>query len=1383
MSDVLYNQTSTEKAAIAKVFNILSQYKLPPKTLRRRRTGTNKDEFEYNLLSRPDKESNLHPFAYKIPPTQYDTVFASIMEATFEKGISFTFSEQLENKHGALVFDLDLHVDPERANGERILRKSELLENIQSEAQENGWSEDIVQEELRTRLQERSKKGRVLTKDALQSFLQCVAKTLSVFADPKKIKPDIPVTIDYHIRQRSEPKFHDFDNGQAHYDDGAHIQINLDCSVEQRILIRHQMMESDAMFQWYSNYICEYLYQRAYTTCPVPGTSAATSYKLNYSASSTYMDDGYAVSKIVDFAVCRGSSAFSVIGSHKKGYLPYVLSQYGFLGFRIKKEETLRPDDEEEEQQEEDDDDDEDVRPVVQIRVKCMYSLEDEGVLPDWKQEINRPFAQSIKGCMTIRELVMNNTISFSARSSNKRAYVSSSFLGSAFYKECMNESFPLWYRRHNRFYVPVEGVSLIPNALRKKKRQRNNNRRSFLDDEEEEDDDGDEIEGDDDDALAEIIAAEEENSRPGKGRRIDFGDDDHEEDYDDEHDELVRGGKLNAKKPKLMSSSSSSAKKRGRTLDDERAGGEEEADASTLSKKQKKAQKVLDEVEAAAKAARTGEEHHGAFDYRSFQDMHRGNLFMVTELDLMQCSCMEELDGLYNRFIQSLENDPPSSPGLNDDLRQAYMCTMALPEKFYCIGSREERIRVCWALHNISEYLLVVWVRFMFQRPEKDFSRMSEWIDNWNSARSDDDGSGEGQSGADKDTSRPGSGNGYQLGSLRHWVMINCPDKMLEITNSIFSTKVEKMIDDITINVMMASTVFNNQSRMKSICIGDFQMAQLAEFLVGDRIVLCSLPTSSNVIWMKYNDKTGLWRRHATGLSCELSVTLAQYFRNHLNAMGAKLAQIPQSGKPPAEMKKETEMLTRKMQEVLNVQTRLSNHTGKCMIINEAKNLLYRDNFLSQLDSNPFLFAFTNGVLDFSLSPPIFRKSEPLDYISVNCGNPYLEEYDGTSRTLRPDELKQVYENMDTIIYEAGVEWLEEHPDKFSHLENEEDRISEAGCDAIRADPSILFKALPERFQGIANEITEYMRQMFQDPITRSYAYKLTCLPLVGCTLKNQFAHLFTGKGKNGKSVFSVDLFKILYGGYYYAMDIRYWIQASGKAGGVQPELVLARTARWMPSFEPPKGSTLNENTTKLFVGGTDPINCRTLFEPPIQYIPQFTCAIVSNHNLGLESYDNGGTRRLRSLHFGTYFYDDESGPLQTNSGKPIYQFKKDPKLAFKMKKWGPVYLWMLVKLYCLIDGALPSLSEVPEVKFHTENFFNDFDIEGAFIRTYLRYDKDSMVLKCDLNKKYKEWYMNQYAKDPSNIMSLHQRMNEFVDSKQDQVFDDGWYGLKLLE
>lgn len=1332
------SSSSSTASSVAKVFGSLKPYK------RTREERAKTPKATYSLVSRPDNDANLPAAAYFVPDDKYDEVFAGILQTTFQNGVSFTFSERVESTKSPLIFDLDLHLDPAKTE---IVSRAYVEDLFRQHAAEKNWSDRMLETELKKQLDEldasRRAKRRVLGEEAISSFMNLVAMVIALMTDPAKVKTasSPPLTLDYHVRQRAEPKYTDFDNGtKDYYDDGAHIQVNLQCTVEQRIIIRHCLLESFEFSAWYAEHICPFLHTPSYAT------------RASSPHGQPEVDDEYAVAKLVDYSVTAGCAPFSVIGSHKKGYKPYILSQFGRIDLWRAAEAASNSS-----------------PATVEAKVAKEYSFEDAAVIrDDMKLEAARRLAHPVKGCMTLNELVAKYPWVFSARSKNRRAYTP--LIGSVWYRTMKEDMFDQWYVKKRNFYVPVlprnqlvvlkapepsssttqeeemaggeQGEDDIEDTnyreLVKAMGGRTNNHMALSQEEEEEEEE----------EIIPMDEEEEEYSAPNarKKRRV------------EEELELPAAKKTRKQQPQTGSSTS--------FRESVGAGDQKKK------KKQSRDDKLTESLEAAREAAVQGKEHDGVFDYRKFQDVARTNVLLVTEEDIMRCTNMDELDALYDQFVESISSENPISPGANDDLQQATMLAMALPEDYYRQGSRDYRIRVCWALRNTSEYLLIVWIRFVCQRGGDCFTRMAEWIDNWNSGRSDNT------------TYASSRGQVLQLGSLRHWVMHHDPAKLAEITNSIFSTKVEKMIDDIAVNVMMSATVFNNQARVKSLCVGDFQMAQLLEFLLGDRMVLCSYPNSSNVIWMKYNEATGLWKRHPS-LSTELSITLNNYFKSYFKTLSKKMSDLPHSGKPANVIKKETEVLNRKMQEVLNVTTRLSMHQGKSMIINEAKTLLHRENFLSVLDSNRFLFAFTNGVLDFSVSPPVFRKIEPSDYLSVSCENPYLEYYDGTSKTLTPDELQEVHEKFDDLVYSYGLAMIQKYPDKYASIPDEETRINEAGKDALREDPARIFRALPDRLQPIASQITEYMRQMFQEVSTRSYAYKLLSLPLVGSTVKNQFAHLMTGKGKNGKSVFCTDLMKFLFGGLYYSMDVRYWVQATTKAGGVQPELVQARPARCMPSFEPPDGASLNEHTLKTFVGGTDELNCRALFEPPIRYIPQFTAMLVSNHNLRIDSYDGGVTRRIRSLYFGTYFYDDESGPLPSHSGKPIYQFKKDPSLTNRMAHWAPVFLWMLVKLYVLIDGSMPPLSEVPEVKFHTENFFNDYDVEGAFIRTFIDVDSSegAKILKSDLNKKYKEWYMSQYAKEPSSITKLHKRLGDFVESKQDQVVDDGWLGLFLHE
>jgi P4 family phage/plasmid primase-like protien len=81
----------------------------------------------------------------------------------------------------------------------------------------------------------------------------------------------------------------------------------------------------------------------------------------------------------------------------------------------------------------------------------------------------------------------------------------------------------------------------------------------------------------------------------------------------------------------------------------------------------------------------------------------------------------------------------------------------------------------------------------------------------------------------------------------------------------------------------------------------------------------------------------------------------------------------------PPDEEK------SKRMQEhankILNICTRLGNTNDKNNIMREAREWFYDNDFLQQIDNNPYLLSCNNGVIDFKQKT--FRKGYPEDHLS----------------------------------------------------------------------------------------------------------------------------------------------------------------------------------------------------------------------------------------------------------------------------------------------------------------------------------------------------------------------------------------------------------------
>ena len=74
--------------------------------------------------------------------------------------------------------------------------------------------------------------------------------------------------------------------------------------------------------------------------------------------------------------------------------------------------------------------------------------------------------------------------------------------------------------------------------------------------------------------------------------------------------------------------------------------------------------------------------------------------------IDITRIKSKEDIDFLYQRFIDGL--------GCEDfNIKETCNYTLALPEKYYGMGSYDKWIRVGWALKNTSVLLLPVWLKF----------------------------------------------------------------------------------------------------------------------------------------------------------------------------------------------------------------------------------------------------------------------------------------------------------------------------------------------------------------------------------------------------------------------------------------------------------------------------------------------------------------------------------------------------------------------------------------------------------------------------------------------------------------------------------------------
>jgi P4 family phage/plasmid primase-like protien len=86
----------------------------------------------------------------------------------------------------------------------------------------------------------------------------------------------------------------------------------------------------------------------------------------------------------------------------------------------------------------------------------------------------------------------------------------------------------------------------------------------------------------------------------------------------------------------------------------------------------------------------------------------------------------------------------------------------------------------------------------------------------------------------------------------------------------------------------------------------------------------------------------------------------------------------------------KRQEMMGKRVEKILTIVSRLGKTGDKKNIMIEAKDKFYDSDFLKQLDTNPWLMCFKNGVWDFK--DGLFRDGKPDDFISLSTGIDYVK-------------------------------------------------------------------------------------------------------------------------------------------------------------------------------------------------------------------------------------------------------------------------------------------------------------------------------------------------------------------------------------------------------
>jgi len=311
--------------------------------------------------------------------------------------------------------------------------------------------------------------------------------------------------------------------------------------------------------------------------------------------------------------------------------------------------------------------------------------------------------------------------------------------------------------------------------------------------------------------------------------------------------------------------------------------------------------------------------------------------------LYILSIQSQEMLDQVFAEFKESIAD--------NHEFLDVANYTMALPEQYYGQGSYTKWLRVGWALRNINNRLLIVWLKLSAQSSQFSFATdVQDLYDRWSKF----------------DMGNP---NGLTKRSIMYWCRSDNPTEYREIRKA----STEYLID----RTLGSYEEIDESVKVDRKGTTDYDLATVLHHMYKDTYVCVSF---TNNVWYRYTEPR--WRKIDAGAQLRMVIS------NELRKMyAAKAAQYMEQRNQMSDVEDEYKIkkISKFIDKLLGVCSRLGQSADKKNIMTEAKELFLDETFMEKLDANPYLLCFNNGVVDFKTKT--FRRGMPEDYIT-KCTN-----------------------------------------------------------------------------------------------------------------------------------------------------------------------------------------------------------------------------------------------------------------------------------------------------------------------------------------------------------------------------------------------------------
>ena len=307
-----------------------------------------------------------------------------------------------------------------------------------------------------------------------------------------------------------------------------------------------------------------------------------------------------------------------------------------------------------------------------------------------------------------------------------------------------------------------------------------------------------------------------------------------------------------------------------------------------------------------------------------------------LDDIDYDQIDSQASLDQILNDVMNT------EHPKFNYQFNEIYYYTMALPDSYYGPGSYNKWIRVGWALKNTSKESFLIWLKLSSQSVEFTYEQVPDMYEMWMTFEKNNE-------------------DGLTYKSIMYWVRTDNKTGFDEIRNKTVDYYVEYAIAHNGLDYDIANVLFNLYKH-KYICV-----------------------SLKNSIW--YEFVKGRWIETEGGVNLSLKIS-TDVFREFM-----KKCMEYQDKTETLSTEEEIEKNRQTVNKIMAILNNCKKTTAKKNFMKQAAELFYDSKFYQKLDSNPFLLACKNGVIDFKTKT--FRRGEPTDYISKSTNINYIKDID----------------------------------------------------------------------------------------------------------------------------------------------------------------------------------------------------------------------------------------------------------------------------------------------------------------------------------------------------------------------------------------------------